>query len=141
MKGKAAVVVVVALAISLLGGPATDAASLSSAKRGALAISFRLVVKHRRPTVVDFRFTGLPVTCDEGASSLDSGSYPDMRVNRKKRFHGVIDSGFGRVVARGKFKHHWRKVVGTLRATGDFGAGPDLHNCESGVVGWKASRG
>jgi hypothetical protein len=141
MKGKAVVAVVAALAISLLGGTAADAASLSSAKRGGLTISFRLVKKHGKLKVRNFQFSGLPITCDEGDSSVSSGAYPDMRVNRKKRFHGVIDDGFARVVAKGRFRHHFRKVVGTLRATGDFGAGPDLHNCDSGVVGWKASRG
>jgi hypothetical protein len=140
MKGKvvAVAVAVAALAISLLAGTAADAASLASAKRGGLAINFKLAKRHGKPTVVNFMFSGLPISCDEGDSSLSSGAYPDMRVNRKKRFHGVIDTGFGRVVARGKFKHHFRKAVGILRATGDFGEGPDLHNCASGVVAWKA---
>jgi hypothetical protein len=141
MKGKVVAVAAATVAISLLATTVADAASPPSAKRGGLVIDFKLVKKHRKLFVVNFQFRGLPITCDEGDSSLSSGSYPDMRVNRNKRFHGVIDAGFGRVVARGRVKHHFRKAVGTLRATGDFGEGPDLHNCASGVVAWKAGRG
>jgi hypothetical protein len=141
MKGKVVAVAVAALAMSLLAGTVADAASLASAKRGGLVINFKLVPRHRKPWVVNFRFQGLPISCDEGDSALSSGAYPDMRVNRRNRFHGVIDNGIGRVVARGKFKHHFRKAVGILRATGDFGDPTNLHNCASGVVAWKAGRG
>ena len=142
MKRRAVVVAVAALAISLLGGAAADARSLSSAKRGGLTINFRLVKKHGKLKVVNFRFSGLPITCDEGDTLLNSGRYPDMRVNRQKRFHGALGDELGRVVVKGKFKNHFRRAVGTLRGTGDFGTDPEaVHNCDSGVVGWRAGRG
>jgi hypothetical protein len=65
----------------------------------------------------------------------------DMHVNDAGRFHGSFAVPHTNRTARvtGKFKHHNRKVVGTLRLKGSFSGG--CSNADTGTLDWVAHRG
>ena len=97
--------------------------------------------KGKRPRkVVDFAWFN---RADSGGV-LDSSPAPsgfDMRVNDRRKFHGIfsVPQSNHTAIIRGKFKHHNRTVVGTLRVKGNFAGG--CVDANTGALGWVAHRG
>jgi hypothetical protein len=59
-----------------------------------------------------------------------------MRVNDRRKFHGVfsVPQTNHKAIVHGRFKHHNRKVVGTLRLKGNFSGG--CIDADTGLLGW-----
>lgn len=95
--------------------------------------------RHGKPPskVVDFGWFNVPVA-PQCFDSSDAPSGFDMRVNDAGRFRGTLDAGNRTALVTGKFKHHNRKVVGTLRLKGTF---PGCANADSGTLDWVARHG
>jgi hypothetical protein len=90
-----------------------------------------------------FVFSGVPMECDNGSSTVgDAGSPPPaMRVNDEHKFGGKFTSANGRkhLRIRGRFRNDDQKARGILRVTGDFGGGAT--NCATGKTHWHAKHG
>jgi hypothetical protein len=88
--------------------------------------------------VITFHWFNVPVITTCSDSLTDNGF--DMRVNDEGRFHGSFAVPQTNRTARvtGKFKHHNRKVVGTLRLKGSFNG---CAHADSGTLNWVARHG
>ena len=87
--------------------------------------------------VLEFRWYNVPV-----GSCYDSfdGTRFSMKVNDRGRFHGTysVPHTDHKATVRGKFKHHDKKMAGTLELKGDFVGG--CSNADSGKLDWTAKR-
>lgn len=133
--------IVAALAATAVAMPATssaDSAQKSTAKGGTdLSITFTLVSVGNKPKAVeDFKFKNFTVTCAVGGPVEVKGSINEMGVNNNGKFDGTAKKGDAKVLVDGEVKQNGRKVVGTLKAKGDFGGGAEDCNTK---VGWEAS--
>ena len=135
--------IVAALAATAVAVPATssaDSAQKSTAKGGPdLTITFILKSVGNDPKEVkDFKFKNFTVTCAVGGPVEVKGSIPKMGVNDNDKFDGVAktNDGNGKVLVDGEVKQNGNKVVGTLKAKGDFGGGAE--DCKT-KVSWEAS--
>jgi len=97
--------------------------------------------KHGPTTkVTRFAWNNVPTQCGRRGSSATTGDlHRDMKVNKKKKFHGTfhLNSGHETVEIHGRFKHKGKKASGTLRVTGNV---PGCSNSDTGVVHWKVHR-
>jgi hypothetical protein len=95
----------------------------------------------KRPRkVVDFAWFNVPIP----GGCFDSSPAPsgfDMRVNRRRKFHGIfsVPQTNHKAIVHGRFKHHNRKAVGTLRLKGNFSGG--CIDADTGPLDWVAHRG
>ncbi len=95
----------------------------------------------KRPRkVVDFAWFNVPIPGGCADSSPAPSGF-DMRVNDRRKFHGVfsVPETNHTAIVHGRFKHHNRKVVGTLRLKGNFSGG--CVDADTGLLGWVAHRG
>jgi hypothetical protein len=90
--------------------------------------------------VVNFHWFNVLITGTSCFDSLTDNGF-DMQVNDRGKFHGTFAVPQTNRTARvtGKFKHHNRKAVGTLRLKGSFSGG--CANADSGTLNWVAHRG
>ena len=133
--------IVAAFAAAAVAMPATssaDSAQKSTAKGGPdLSITFILESVGNDPKKVkDFKFKNFTVTCAVGGPVEVKGSIPKMGVNDKGKFDGSAKKGDAKVLVDGEVKQNGNKVVGTLKAKGDFGGGAEDCNTK---VNWEAT--
>ena len=95
----------------------------------------------KRPSkVVNFHWFNVPITGTACFDSLTDNGF-DMHVNDRGKFHGnfAVPQTNRTAKVTGKFKHHNRKVIGTLRLKGSFSGG--CANANSGTLDWVAHHG
>jgi len=120
-------------------GPVGDGVNNAGVEFHAKFHNKRAFRKGKPPSkVVTFHWFNTPITTGCYDSLTDNGF--DMRVNDRGRFHGSFAVPQTNRTARvtGKFKHHNRKVVGTLRLKGSFNG---CANADSGTLDWVARHG
>ncbi len=136
--------VVIGLAAGAVLGAAPSVAAGAQAYRGPIVgdgegkVFFQV---DRRPNggkqVIDFDFTGLPVSCDNGTESVAGSILPEpMKVNQRNEFEGD-QRGDVTVFVTGKLSAGG-KANGTVRLTLTEPEG-DVR-CKSGLREWRASR-
>jgi hypothetical protein len=92
--------------------------------------------------VVDFGWFNVPIP----GGCFDSSDAPsgfDMSVNARGKFHStfsVPDTNNHKAIIRGRFRHHNRKAVGTLRIKGASFSGGCV-NADTGSLRWVARHG
>jgi hypothetical protein len=101
----------------------------ATAKGGNFHVAFRVIEQGGDPVAVKrLRFRRLPVDCNEGSFFLRGRIPGRFRVNDRDRFHAIAtDPNGGEVKVNGEFKDNDRKVVGRVKASGDFGT--NANNC------------
>jgi hypothetical protein len=140
IKGPAlAISLVAALAVSGTPAGATtqsvDSEAAAAAKGAQLRIRMVVVTQGSVPVAVKrFRFRGLLVRCNGGATIPIRGKISRMDVNNSRFRHTIRRPG-KRVHVEGRFRQGGSVVRGQIRARGNFGA---QHGCNSGVVRWVA---
>lgn len=121
--------------------PATssaDSAGEATADRGGtdLRITFVLRSLGGEPKQIRrFEFKRFTVACNTGGPVEVKGEIRRMNVNDAGKFDGNAKKGDGKVHVEGEVKNGGNKVVGTLKASGKFGA---AEGCDT-KVGWEAS--
>jgi hypothetical protein len=121
---------------------ATAAPGPADAARRGFSVRFTAITRNGRIRAVKrFRFNNVPMTCAQGATTVDGGPLRAMRVRnrtfcRKSKSHG------GNVTTRvhGRFIRHGRRAKGFVKVTGDF-AGAGLTDCNTGRAKWNVGRG
>jgi hypothetical protein len=140
-------VLIVAGLIVALAFPATILAGIrhyeGTVQEGG-SLRFATKVRHGETKKVKrFVFNHVPMTCDDGDSTVgDAGTPPPgMKVNSRHKFHGKFASAGGtrHLRIKGKLKRDDRKAVGILRVWGDFGG--TSTNCDTGKTHWSARLG
>jgi hypothetical protein len=91
--------------------------------------------------VVDFGWFNVPIP----GGCFDSSDAPsgfDMPVNDRRKFHGTfsVPHTTHKAIIHGRFKHHNKKAVGTLRIKGSGFAGGCV-NADTGPLEWVAHHG
>jgi hypothetical protein len=133
--------IVAALAATAVAMPATssaDSAQKSTARGGSdLSITFILESLGNEPKAIkNFKFKRFTVACAVGGPVDVKGEISQMKVNDKGKFDGNAKKGDAKVHVEGEVKQNGNKVVGLLKAKGDFGGGAE--NCNT-KVNWEAS--
>jgi hypothetical protein len=133
--------IIAALAAMAVAMPATssaDSAEKSSARGGTdLRIKFILESVGNDPKAIkNFKFKHFTVTCAVGGPVEVKGEISQMKVNNNGKFAGNAKKGDAKVHVEGEVKQNGNKVVGFLKAKGDFGGGAE--NCNT-KVNWEAS--
>jgi hypothetical protein len=103
-------------------------------------VGFKVVQKRQstRKRVSSFRFSGVPVTCAEGAKTTLGVVSTPVKL-KKGRFHVVALSN----VTGAKLEIHGTLKAGTLQVSGNVPVNPSGTgtNCDSGILSWTAHRG
>ena len=103
-------------------------------------VGFKVVQKRHstQKRVSSFRFSGVPVTCAEGAKTTLGVVSTPVKL-KKGKFNVVALSN----VSGAKLEIHGTLKAGTLRVSGNVPIDPSGQgtNCDSGVLGWTAHRG
>ena len=86
--------------------------------------------------IKNFKFKKFTVTCAVGGPVDVKGEISQMKVNDKGKFDGNAKKGDAKVHVEGEVKQNGNKVVGFLKAKGDFGGGAEDCNTK---VNWEAS--
>jgi hypothetical protein len=129
--------------VSVLAIPATafGSAFFKGPVNGGInnaGVEFRVDMQNHHPRkVLEFRWFNVPVP-PNCADSFE-GTHFNMQVDGR-RFHGRYQVPNTNHVAnvRGRFKHHNKKAVGTLRLKGSFSGG--CVNADTGPLPWRASK-
>jgi hypothetical protein len=104
------------------------------------AVGFKVVQKRqsKQRRVSSFRFSGVPVTCSEGAKTTLGVVSTPVRL-KKGKFNVVALSN----VTGAKLEIHGTLKAGTLQVSGNVPVDPggQGRNCDSGILGWTAHRG
>lgn len=137
----AAVAVVGAAFLILAAGAYASAFYKGPVNGGAnnAGVEFRAKVHHGHARkVLEFRWFNVPVP-PNCADSFE-GTHFSMDVSRRGRFHGTysVPNTNHKATVHGKFKHHAKKVVGTLELKGSFAGG--CANADTGTLDWTAKR-
>jgi hypothetical protein len=114
-----------------------DTAGKSTVARGGQDLDIKFILRSidgKPAQIKDFKFKKFTVSCAIGGPVDASGEIAKMNVNDKGKFDGVAKKGDAKVKVEGQVKQHGQKVVGTLKASGNFGAAED---CDS-TVNWEA---
>ena len=103
-------------------------------------VGFKVVQKRhsKQKRVSNFRFSGVPVTCAEGAKTT-VGIVSTPVTLKKGKFNIVALSN----VTRAKLEIHGNLKAGTRRCRATSRSIPAAQgtSCDSGVLGWTAHRG
>jgi hypothetical protein len=109
-------------------------------------VAFDAKTRHGRVVKVKpgFEFHHVPMTCNEGKRTISGSFNFAMDVNHR-HFSGTgiynSSAGKGTVAVTGDFRHHGRKVVGTINAHGNFSPGDkEITGCHSGTLDWRAHK-
>jgi hypothetical protein len=123
--------------------PATssaDGAAKATAAKGGNDLSIKFILSSTpegKPVQIkDFKFKNFTVTCTTGGPVDVQGSIAKMNINNAGKFDGNAKKGDAKVHVEGEVKQHGKKVLGTLKSSGDFGGGAE--DCKT-TVGWKAT--
>ena len=103
-------------------------------------VGFKVVHKRhsKQKRVSNFRFSGVPVTCAEGAKTT-VGIVSTPVTLKKGKFNIVALNN----VTRAKLEIHGNLKAGTLKVSGNVPIDPSGQgtSCDSGVLRWTAHRG
>ena len=106
---------------------------------GHLQIGASFNAAGKPKTVNRFEWSNVPATCP-GPFQISDEFKSVMKVDKDGKFHGKGHAENNRdatVKITGRFKHHDKKAVGTLRMQGAAAGCSDL---DTGVVGWSATK-
>ena len=106
---------------------------------GHLQIGASFNAAGKPKTVNRFEWSNVPATCP-GPFQISDEFKSVMKVDKKGKFHGkghAVNNSGATVKIAGRFKHHNKKAVGTLRMQGVAAGCSDL---DTGVVGWSARK-
>ena len=131
-------VAAIAVAAAVPATSSADTASKSTAARGGANLQIKFVLQSvdgepRR--IKNFRFENFTVNCAAGGPVDLKGEIEKMGINDNGKFDGNVRKGNGKVHVEGEVKQNGRKVIGFLKAKGDFGPGQDCLT----KVNWEAS--
>ena len=101
-------------------------------------VEFRAKFKHGEPKkALEFRWFNVPIP--PNCTDFISNKHFEMRVNRKRKFHGTfsVPNTDHKATVRGKFNRHEDKASGTIELKGDFGV---CSNVDTGPLAWTAKR-
>jgi hypothetical protein len=90
--------------------------------------------------VIGFAWEAMPMTCDEGSSTV-GGQFKTLIDVAKAKFHQkgtTHGSLMSWAKVRGRFTKHGKKAHGTLREHGDFAK---LTSCDTARLDWHAHQG
>jgi hypothetical protein len=102
-------------------------------------VEFRPEFKHDKPRkVLEFRWFNVPVP-PQCTTSFE-GTHFSMQVDDNQRFHGRYDvpNAAQKAIVHGRFKHHHRKAVGTIKVKGNFAGG--CVDASTGKLHWTAKK-
>ena len=119
-------------------GATSESDTTAQAQRGTqdLRIRFRLKSEDGEPTELRrFRFAHLLANCDELVQVYVEGRIGRLPVNRRNHFSETAREPGKKVQVKGRVSNDLKRVVGRIRAEGDFSGG---RNCDSGWVRWRA---
>jgi hypothetical protein len=111
-------------------------AAQTATSRGGQDLEIPFVVRSIDGKPVEirrFRFKHFTVSCADGGPVDLRGRIGSMRVNDAGRFDGNVNKGDGKVHVEGDVRRSG-KVVGVLKATGEFG---NAKGCDT-KVNWLA---
>jgi hypothetical protein len=144
-----ALTLALALALPAAASASTESYSASGAASASgappppsLSVSFTVRTLNGKPTKVKrFEANGIPLTCSDGTSGTTTEPIrfgKDMKVNKKRKFHGKRRLGPSTFVVKGKVRRKGR-ARGTLRLFGPSATTPGV-TCDSGHVTWRVRR-
>jgi hypothetical protein len=138
-----------ALAVPAAATAADDSYSASSAASASgapappsLSVSFTVRTLNGKPVKIKrFKANGIPLTCSDGTSGTTTEPIrfgKDMKVNKKRKFHGKRRLGPSTFIVKGKVRRKGR-ARGTLRLSGPSATTPGV-TCDSGHLTWRVRR-
>lgn len=103
-------------------------------------IEFKVKFRHRHPRkILRLDYHNIPATDGAQTCYVSDASAVEWRVNREGRFHAT-ETIHNRIVhVTGRFRHHNRKIVGTLRVRGPIPGG--CPNGDTGTLDYVARKG
>jgi hypothetical protein len=129
--------IAVVAAVPATSGADTESKSTAARGGGNLKVTFVLQSLDGKPVrIKDFKFKNFTVTCAVGGPIDVKGEIAKMRINDKGKFDGTVRKGDAKVHVEGEVRRKGKKVLGFLKAKGDFGGGAE--DCLT-KVNWEAS--